>query len=467
MNVLILGSGGREHALAWKISQSRLLDKLFIAPGNAGTQKHGKNVNLKVNDFEAIGTFCLEKNIDMVVVGPEEPLVKGIKDYFYGRDTSPVKKELSPCEESKADNVEPLTGEGSNNKKSAGEKSSRSKKLSGISVIGPDSVGALLEGSKAFAKQFMKKYGIPTARYLPVTKETISEGYGFLDTLKPPYVLKADGLAAGKGVLIIDDQKEAESELKSMLEGKFGDASCRVVIEEHLSGRELSVFVLTDGKNYLLLPEAKDYKRIGENDTGPNTGGMGSVSPVPFADHEFMKKVELRIIKPTITGLQKEKIDYRGFIFFGLMNVKGDPYVIEYNVRLGDPETEAIMPRIKNDLLELMADMEKQMLKKHTIDIDPRTVASVMLVSGGYPGSYKKGIEISEPGTAGSSGENIIFHAGTTGQKGKVLTSGGRVMAVSSIAGTMEKALERCYRTAEVIEFEGKYFRRDIGRDIL
>jgi phosphoribosylamine---glycine ligase len=425
MNVLILGSGGREHALAWKISQSKLLDKLFIAPGNAGTLAHGKNAALQVNDFEAIGDFCLKNNIDMVVVGPEEPLVRGIKDHFAGRGD-----------------------------------------LSSVMVIGPGSVGALLEGSKAFAKQFMKKYGIPTARYLPVTKASIGEGIGFMDTLQPPYVLKADGLAAGKGVLIIGDRQEAERELKSMLEGKFGDASCRVVIEEFLSGIELSVFVLTDGKNYLLLPEAKDYKRIGENDTGPNTGGMASVSPVPFAGKEFMKKVDTRIIQPTIKGLQSEKIDYRGFIFFGLINVENNPYVIEYNVRLGDPETEAIIPRIKNDLLELLIAVDKQQLKKHTIDIDPRAVASVMMVSGGYPGSYKKGLEISGLGKGTDSGESIIFHAGTKPKNGKVLTNGGRVLAVSCLADSMDKALAKCYDTAGKIHFEGVYFRRDIGKDL-
>ena len=434
MNVLILGSGGREHALAWKISQSRLLDKLFIAPGNAGTLAHGKNVALQVNDFEAIGNFCLKNNIDMVVVGPEEPLVRGIKDHFTG-----------------------------------------SKDLSSVKLIGPNSVGALLEGSKAFAKQFMKKYGIPTARYLPVTKATIGEGIGFMDTLHPPYVLKADGLAAGKGVLIIDDRQEAEKELRSMLEGKFGDASHRVVIEEFLSGIELSVFVLTDGKNYLMLPEAKDYKRIGENDTGPNTGGMASLSPVPFAGKEFMKKVETRIIQPTIRGLQSEKIDYRGFIFFGLINVGGNPCVIEYNVRLGDPETEAIIPRIKNDLLELLAAVERQKLKKHTIDIDPRAVASIMMVSGGYPGSYKKGLEISgldrdadsdENAAGAGKAESIIFHAGTKPKNGKVLTNGGRVLAVSCLAESMEKALAKCYDTAGKIQFEGAYFRRDIGKDL-
>lgn len=496
MNVLILGSGGREHALAWKISQSKMLDRLFIAPGNAGTLAHGTNVPLGVNDFEAIGTFCLDNKIDMVVVGPEEPLVKGIKDYFAGRDISPRKKDESPCDgnrgnksaETGGDDLSKKTAKapepGASNLEAAedmnqagqadagedrpeGRLPKHGKRLREIKVIGPGSVGALLEGSKAFAKQFMKKYGIPTARSLSVTKATISEGFGFMETLSPPYVLKADGLAAGKGVLIIANRDEAESELKSMLEGKFGDASCRVVIEEHLSGTELSVFVLTDGKHYLLLPEAKDYKRIGENDTGPNTGGMGSVSPVPFAGKEFMKKVETRIIKPTIGGLQKEKIDYRGFIFFGLMNVKGDPYVIEYNVRLGDPETEAVIPRIKNDLLELMSDLEDQGLKKHSVDIDPLVVASVMLVSGGYPGSYDKGMEISGLDKAGIAGESFIFHAGTAKKNGKVVTNGGRVLAVSSQGGTMKEALDKCYKTAALIDFNGKYYRSDLGRDLL
>ncbi len=529
MNVLILGSGGREHALAWKLSQSKLLDKLFIAPGNAGTLSHGQNVNLQVNDFEAIGGFCLENNIEIVVVGPEEPLVRGIKDHFTGvRDLSDNNGDKSrntggngsggssiesggdrndggaggkggdgedsqsgsqggekkgsktdgngmkgtAAMEGKGEMAGPV---GKKSKKSVKDKEGSTNPLADILVIGPDSVGALLEGSKAFAKQFMKKYGIPTARYLPVTKATISEGLGFMETLKPPYVLKADGLAAGKGVLIIDDAREAEKELKVMLEGKFGDASSRVVIEEFLSGIELSVFVLTDGKDYLVLPEAKDYKRIGENDTGPNTGGMGSVSPVPFARGKFMEKVEERIIKPTIGGLQKEGIDYRGFIFFGLINVEGNPFVIEYNVRLGDPETEAIIPRIKNDLLELLVATGRQELEQHKIDIDPRAVASVMLVSGGYPGDYEKGLEIRglDMAAAGSgnavqpgSEETIIFHAGTKAANGKVVTNGGRVLAVSSLAPDMEQALKRCYKTAGLISFDKVYYRKDLGKDL-
>jgi phosphoribosylamine---glycine ligase len=497
MNVLIIGSGGREHALAWKISQSRLLDKLFVAPGNAGTVAHGTNVQLQVNDFESIGTFCLEMDIDMVVVGPEEPLVRGIKDYFTsggrpgpGRDlqsgqSAEILENITGSDEAakgsrRSHGISAGKGSGSESKSSGSGRS-----LSEIMVIGPDRVGALLEGSKAFAKQFMRKYGIPTARYLSVTKNTLSEGLGFLDTLSPPYVLKADGLAAGKGVVILEDRKEADKELKSMLEGKFGDASSRVVIEEFLNGIELSVFVISDGKNYLLLPEAKDYKRIGENDTGPNTGGMGAVSPVPFAGREFMKKVENRIIQPTIRGLQEEKIDYRGFIFFGLINVAGNPFVIEYNVRLGDPESEAIIPRIKNDLLELLASISGQKLKKHKIDIDPRAAVSVMLVSGGYPGDYKKGLEISglakaeenerghnfdingnENGDSGTKIETIVFHAGTMEKKGKVLTSGGRVLAVSTLAKTMEIALERSYATAGLISFDKMYFRKDLGMDL-
>jgi phosphoribosylamine---glycine ligase len=480
MNILILGSGGREHALAWKMSQSKLLEKLFIAPGNAGTQVHGTNVPLQVNDFEAIGNFCLENSIEMVVVGPEEPLVRGVRDYFAsGGDPDHVREKKAGKEdrmESGVTGEEKKEGEKPSLAASASERpvganapaekktAEAKKKLSDIMVIGPDRVGALLEGSKAFAKQFMKKYGIPTARYLAVTKNTIGEGRGFLQTLSPPYVLKADGLAAGKGVLILDDRNEAEKELKNMLDGKFGDASSKVVIEEFLSGIELSVFVMTDGRDYLILPEAKDYKRIGENDTGPNTGGMGSVSPVPFANKEFMKKVESRIIQPTIKGLQSEMIDYRGFIFFGLINVEGNPYVIEYNVRLGDPETEAIMPRIKNDLVELLAAIGRQKLKRFKIEIDPRAVASVMLVSGGYPGSYEKGIEISG---VEIETDSIIFHAGTTKKDGRILTNGGRVLAISSLADSLGEALGKSYETARLVSFEGMYYRSDLGKDLI
>ena len=433
MNVLILGSGGREHTLAWKISQSSLLEKLYVAPGNAGTEALCANIDINVNDFEAAGAFCRGNNIDMVVVGPEEPLVRGIKDHF-----------------------------------------AKNKDLAGIMVIGPDRSGAMLEGSKDFAKEFMKKYEIPTARYLTVTGNNIEEGRRFLESLSPPYVLKADGLAAGKGVLILNDRQEAEKELESMLGGKFGDASRKVVIEEFLDGIELSAFILTDGKDYLMLPEAKDYKRIGENDTGPNTGGMGSISPVPFAGKEFTEKVEERIIRPTVAGLQTEGIDYRGFIFFGLINVGGDPFVIEYNVRLGDPETEAILPRVKNDMLGILISAGRQELKKQTIDIDERHVASVMLVSGGYPGSYEKGIEISGLEKAGISSsadkqadaEIFLFHAGTKIRNGRIVTNGGRVLAVSSIAGSLGAALESSYRSAALISFEKMYYRRDLGKDL-
>jgi phosphoribosylamine---glycine ligase len=431
MNVLIIGSGGREHAMAWKISQSRLLGKLYVAPGNAGTAKLCGNAGLQVGDFGDVGNFCLENKIDMVVVGPEEPLVRGIKDYF-----TEAGKTISA--------------------------------LSEIMVIGPDRTGALLEGSKAYAKQFMKKYGIPTARYLSVTKASISEGFAFLETLSPPFVLKADGLAAGKGVVILNNRDEAERELQSMLDGKFGEASARVVIEEYLHGIELSVFVMTDGKNWLLLPEAKDYKRIGEGDTGPNTGGMGSVSPVPFAGKEFMQKVVTRIIQPTIKGLHEEKIEYRGFIFLGLINVDGNPYLIEYNVRLGDPETEAILPRVKNDFLELLVAVGKQELHKHRIDIDRRAAASVMLVSGGYPEDYEKGIEISglDSIEENKPTDSILFHAGTLLKDNKVLTNGGRVLAVSSLAENLHEALQLSYKSAGRISFDKMYYRKDLGADL-
>ncbi len=423
MKVLLLGSGGREHALAWKMSQSKLLEKLYIAPGNAGTQDAGENIDLSPNDFEGAGKFCLENNISLVVVGPEEPLVKGFHDHF-AEDPS----------------------------------------LSHIPVIGPRKKGAMLEGSKNFANRFMERHGIPTAASFAVTRENISEGIRFLRSQSPPYVLKADGLAAGKGVLILDDAGVAEKELQSMLEGKFGKAGETVVIEEFLKGVELSVFVLTDGESYLLLPEAKDYKRIGEGDTGLNTGGMGSVSPVPFAGMQFMEKVEKQIIQPTIIGLREESIPYSGFIFFGLMNVAGNPYVVEYNVRMGDPEAEAVIPRIKTDLLELFVAVGNSRLKEKTISIEERYLASVMLVSEGYPGKYRKGLPVSKPE---DTGESIIFHAGTKYDNGKIVTNGGRVMAVSSFGNTLKEALEECYKTAGKIDFEGKYFRRDIGRDLM
>ncbi len=422
MNLLLLGSGGREHALAWKLSKSNLLEKLYIAPGNAGTEEVGENIDLSPNDFESVGKFCVEKNVTMLVVGPEEPLVKGIHNYF-----------------------------------------AESPELSHISVIGPRKEGAMLEGSKNFANSFMERHGIPTAGSFAVTKENMSEGIEFLRSQSPPYVLKADGLAAGKGVLILEDRGTAEKELQSMLEGKFDKAGETVVIEEFLKGVELSVFVLTDGESYLLLPEAKDYKRIGEGDTGLNTGGMGSVSPVPFADRQFMEKVEKQIIYPTIKGLFEEGIPYSGFIFFGLMNVDGNPYVVEYNVRMGDPEAEAVIPRINTDLLELFVAAGTSNLKKKSISIDERALASVMLVSEGYPGKYRKGLPVSG---LENGGESIIFHAGTKKENGTILTNGGRVLAISSFGSSLEEALDLCYKTAGKIEFEGKYFRRDIGRDL-
>lgn len=422
MNVLLLGSGGREHALAWKMNQSKHLSKLFIAPGNAGTDPLGYNIDISPNDFQAVKKLALEEKIDMVVVGPEEPLVKGIKDFF-----------LNDSE------------------------------LARIPVIGPSQDGAMLEGSKDFAKAFMKRHKIPTAGYFSVTKDNLSDGISFLQKMKSPYVLKADGLAAGKGVLILNDLKEAEAELRDMIDGKFGAASATVVIEEFLSGIELSVFVLTDGHSYLLLPEAKDYKRIGEGDTGLNTGGMGAVSPVSFATKDFTTKVENRIIKPTVEGLKKDDILYKGFIFFGLISVNGDPYVIEYNARLGDPETEVVIPRIKNDILTLFQATAAGELRKHTIDIDPQYVTTVMLVSGGYPGDYEKGFPIS--GLERTKG-SIVFHAGTKLDGQKVLTHGGRVLAVSSYGKTKDEALTHSFRNAEQIDFEGKYFRGDIGFDL-
>jgi len=422
MNLLLLGSGGREHAMAWKIRKSPRLQKLYIAPGNAGTSLLGTNVELSLDDFRGIGQFVLDNQIDMVVVGPEDPLVKGIVDFF-----------------------------------------NQDRKLKNIPVIGPTKKAAQMEGSKEFAKAFMMRHQIPTARYKAVTISTLNEGLKFLETLKSPYVLKADGLAAGKGVLILQDMDEACDELKQMLEGKFGDAGNTVVIEEYLQGIELSVFVITDGKTYTLLPEAKDYKRIGEGDTGPNTGGMGAVSPVPFANTSFMNKVKERIIEPTVNGLQKDDIEYRGFIFFGLINCQGDPYVIEYNARLGDPETEAIMPRLQGDFVDLLEGVATQTLAGRQVSTDPRSVTTVMMVSGGYPGKYEKGKIITG---LEKTTESLIFHAGSRKADGKILTNGGRVLAISSYGKTFREAGNLSYKNAAMIDFENKYFRKDIGFDL-
>lgn len=421
MNILLLGSGGREHALAWKLNQSPLCSTLYIAPGNGGTKQCGENIPLRLEDFESIYRFIVKHSVTMVIVGPEAPLVNGIKDFL------------------------------------------DDKNIADLIIVGPSAEAALLEGSKSFAKSFMKEFDIPTAAYNAFMLRNLEEGYTFLESLTPPYVLKADGLAAGKGVLIIENLEVAKSQLSQMLSGKFGKASETVVVEEFLSGIEFSVFVITDGEDYVLLPEAKDYKRIGEGDTGLNTGGMGAVSPVPFVDERLMNKVINRIINPTIQGIKERNLDYKGFIFFGLINVDGEPKVIEYNCRLGDPETEAILPRINSDLVQLLKDMGHNQLKSYHLDINNDFCTTVMLVSGGYPGSYEKGKVIQSVPPSSSS---LIFHAGTIEQDGRLVTNGGRVMAVSSFGHRLSDALERSYENAMHISFDGKYFRRDIGFDL-
>jgi phosphoribosylamine--glycine ligase len=424
MKVLLLGSGGREHALSWKIAQSSNLEKLFIAPGNAGTRLHGTNVELSVTDFEGIKTFVVENQIPLVVVGPEDPLVLGIRDFLAEQDETKH-----------------------------------------VHVIGPSKAGAQLEGSKDFSKKFMEKYNIPTAKYKTFTKSTVKKGQEFLATLKPPYVLKADGLAAGKGVLIINNLKEAQAELKNMLvSNKFGEASKKVVVEEFLKGIEMSVFVLTDGQSYKILPEAKDYKRIGDGDTGLNTGGMGAVSPVPFANDILKEHIERRIIKPTIQGLQKEGIDYKGFIFIGLMVLKNEAHVIEYNCRMGDPETEVVIPRIKSDILDLFEGVYTETLSERDLEIDPRTACTVMMVSGGYPGDYSKGHTIYGLNEVDGC---LVFHAGTSSDGPVVKTNGGRVLAVTSVAKDIHDALASSYNNIETIQFDGAYYRKDIGKDIM
>lgn len=423
MNVLILGSGGREHAISWKLAQSPKLSKLFVAPGNAGTTDVATNLNIGVNDFEGIKKAVLDNNIDLVIVGPEDPLVNGVVDFFL-----------------------------------------KDEEVKHVHVIGPQAEAAQLEGSKEFSKRFMQRNNVPTAGYESFTKDTLEEGYKYLETQKPPFVLKADGLAAGKGVVILEDLDEAKTELKAMLaDAKFGDASSKVVIEEFMSGIELSVFVITDGKDYVILPEAKDYKRIGEGDTGLNTGGMGAISPVPFADEAFMKRVEKDVVIPTIDGFKKENLPYKGFVFIGLMNENGVPRVVEYNVRMGDPETEVVLPRLKSDLLEIMQAVGEERLGEIEVEFEDKTAATIIMVSGGYPEAYDKGNEIS--GLDKTEG-SIVFHAGTKMENSKILTNGGRVIAVTSYGKDFNEALKQSYKNTDIINWEKKYFRSDLGFDL-